>query len=52
MDQPIKILQEQINSAVNACEARIVCGLDLEKAFENLNDEIANIFKGNILYED
>lgn len=52
MELPTRILQEQINSAINACEARIECGLDVEEAFKNLQDEITEIFNGHIIYED
>ena len=52
MEQPIKIIQEQINSAINACEARILCGMDIKQAFSDLETEVSEILDGKILYED
>ena len=45
-------LQYQINSAINSCQGRISCGTDVDKAFEWLQEETDQIFKGDIIYEE
>lgn len=47
-----EIAHQQINSAINACEARIECGMDTRQAFRDLEQEILYIMGGGILYEE
>lgn len=45
-------IQYQINSATNACHARIENGAEIHEAFQWLNTEVEQIFNGVILYPE
>lgn len=51
INTPSPLIQYQINSAVQACEGRISCGAGIDEAFTWLNEELTQIYNGEILYE-
>lgn len=47
----LKIMEDQIFSAINVAEGRESTGTEIEKVFLWLKDEVLQIFAGKILYD-
>jgi hypothetical protein len=48
----IEDMQYEINSAINCCNGRIESGANIQDAFQWLNEEVQQIYKGEYIYTE